>query len=277
MICGVHFKPRSISRKIGSSLLELLVALVITAIALNALTKVFSSAARSYKIASRELEEVRLEGRLTNLLADLLDAHSSSPLPNTVQVHAAGGLTFQSGRSVSGIEISEGSNAVSAIKFYLDRSALVSYKDGVYTVCGEGFWSIGKAYIAISNEGWSEIHLNAAQDHGICRSVTITAPNDSIFSAAGISAPNFSQKIVPAEIFSFYLSKAGEVRRLTHVGDAIIESQPMFNKLTSLRFELATEGISLTYQAFGRCESSCGLYSPLRLITRNTFPLLFLR
>jgi hypothetical protein len=260
----------------GSSLIELLAAIAIASIGLTALARIYENAIRAYRLATKEAAEVRIEGRLTGLLADIVDSHSSAPFEGTLKLHPPGKLLYENNSEVQ-LDIQPNSHAISGIDFRLSAAGLVSSDNGRLSVCGDNTWSDIKTFIALSNEGWSEVLVNSETSNGRCKAVKLEKPSSSIFKTSDFTRLDLVQKIVPAEIFSFYLTSAGEVKRAMHIGNRLIENQPMFGTLNELSFALADREVSIWYKRNGRCSDGCRLKNPLRLVSRSTLPFLFLR
>lgn len=263
----------------GFSVLELIVALALAAASLLALATIGRNALQILKNAQKEAEEVRVEGRLYAVLADLADAYSSSPLPNAIKIHSLGGVQFADGSLVpfsNELKQLPSSEAVSAALVKLDEVRVLSFSGDSPTACDTTKWNNAKTFIGLSNEGWAEVIVKPGVLSGNCGSLELEFPKHSIFTAQ-ISRLDLVQKVAPAEIFSFYLSSKGELRRLMHVGSQTTENQPVFGSISNIKFTLESTKIGLEYFTGKRCNLGCTIKVPLRLVSRPFFQFLVLR
>ena len=215
----------------GFTLTELVVSISLgTLVALAAYQFMFLHLT-DYKIAYRRMERARIEGRLFAIMADISEALSSATLPGISFTHPLGLVQNSNNASLAlsgSLAPEPNSTAISAISLQFEAALIVAVKLNSTMACGPHHsWGFDKSWLGLSAEGWREVQItpvappNPASN---CTEITIRPSNNTIFPSS-LNRLDLITKIIPAEIFSIYLAKSGEVRRLSHRGDELIENQ----------------------------------------------------
>lgn len=265
----------------GTTLVELLITLALASLLFSLLGSSVRDALTKLHLSKAQFADTKVRGRVLGILADLSEAASSAAFSKRLRLHDSGVLRLISGAllQLSAQTIpAENSNAITAVQYRLENTLIISQSKLGPIACGPtDAFTFEKSFIAASNNELCEVSISTAPSTSRCRAVTISPLEDSMFFPKCSGPLGFIQKVIPAEIFSFYLSRLGELRRLTHVGPEIIENQPTFTGISKVTFSLPTNYITAEYQLSRPNSRPNSLSLPLRLSSDDFLSYLFLR
>lgn len=223
----------------GISSLELIVALGVGApLLVLIVTILLSAVTRLTQARIRYSEQVIFE-RASSYLSQVVDDTDGHRLDILPRVHSLGRITFTDGTpiSIKHFPLSEDSTAVSGIQLdirgtHVTRSAM---DDGSALVVCPRFGATlpfenPRSYLGISPDGIKEVigDLNRDEYGQGCRLLRIKESKSIIVPNSPKIAPGTFRTIIPiVRIYSIIVTKDGELRYLSHRGEAIIENQPI--------------------------------------------------
>ncbi len=250
----------------GASLIETLVCLLIATPILLGLMSSIHHGARIRHDVSREYLRSRNEVYLRNILADVMqdtDGHRLQILP---RVHRQGVLRFfdgslhpVNGSRTLGVIPDKQSDAFTNVKLHTEASLRVIRAEGsAFTAClifhpSAVPWNAYRSVIALSADGIFELKvLQNLSGSGGCRLLHLMPVKSMSAARAQSEDLSFLSLLIPIVAhYSYYVSRAGDLRYLSHVGEQTIENQPLLTDfpIIEVRASLAATNQLISLQA----------------------------
>lgn len=222
------------------------------------LTPIIIAGLQTLRVSAHRLQqEKKHHSRLESLsivdfyLQRAVEANDAHRLPLLPRVHFGGAIRLADGTPLS-ISYPPDSNSAALTGFMIDspNSLWVVARDlmtNSVTACFQyaldaataNSWTVPRGFLGLSTSNISELIVKASRRSSErCYQITVSE-TPSMATPVTATPLEFISLLMPiTEIFSIYLAQSGDLRYLSHLGDQIIENQPLGLGPRHLEFNL---------------------------------------
>ena len=246
-MCSLHCKYKLNSMS-GTTLVELLVSLCLASLICVVAGKMLVGTTQMSSVIKTKYQDDITEVQIIEKLQKVLDDLDSHPFNIFPRVHKSGRLTFRDGfvNHINSykLEPSPDSDAITAMSLALENIYEVQYQTGnVYFACprfkGVSFTENNFGYIGLGSDGIFEMQGKGSGrlGRGGCGDFVLNSTNGMLLESPDVSSDIVRLLIPIKSYYTLYVDKNEQLRYVSHRGKSIVENQPLFSNVRSLKIK----------------------------------------